>query len=147
MAHRSTRISKRLEADRTRQRRRRERMRELGIPAAHQVDAAVTEAMSYTLALALADKEGVRAQPGAQTIRMHDVVKTAMDILVKRQGFHPDHAGAALKSRLAKRPEHSWPHYVPCFPSVSAAVRRDMSASQFHDTPVTPSGQVTPADG
>src|SRR5690606_27919458 len=112
MTHRSTRIAKRLEADRTRQRRRRERMRELGIPAAHQVDAAVTEALSFVLATSLEGKTGVRAQQAVEVVRMHDVAKVTLDILVKRHSFDPAHAKAALKRRLAERPEHSWAQFV-----------------------------------
>lgn len=142
MSHRSTALAKLREKDRNRQRLRRDRLKREGIPLPHQIDNAVAEALSFTLALALAGKEGVRAQPGVQQISFNQVVQTALDILTKRMRFHPNHAAVALKARLSKRPEHSVHSWTPHFPSCEPAFLRDMSTAFSHDTPVTPSGHV-----
>lgn len=142
MSHRSTALALHREKDRTRQRRRRDRLKREGIPFPHQIDNAVTEALSFSLALALAGKQGVPAQLGVQTISFNKVFQVALDILIQRMRFHPAHAATALKARLGKRPEHSIATWVPHFPSVEPAFWRDMSTAEFDGTPVTPSGHV-----
>lgn len=144
MSHRSTALAALREKDRNRQRRRRDRLKREGIPLPHQIDNAVVEAVSFTLALALADKHGVRAQLGVQTISFNKVFTTALDILTMRMHFHPTHAAAALKARLEKRPEHSWHTWTPHFPSCEPDFLRDMSMPKLVDTPVTSSRHVTP---
>lgn len=141
MTHRSSALAAHREKDRTRQRRRRERLKEEGVPMPHVVDNAVTESVSYALALALAGKDGVRAQPGIQSISFQLVFRTSLDILTKRMRYPPGPAATALKARLAKRPEHSNHYWVPHFPSCEPGAM-DMSTPDDANTPVTPSGQV-----
>lgn len=142
MTHRSTELAKIRERDRDRQRRRRGRMKALGIPQPHQCDSAITEATSYALALALADKDGIGTQPAAQTTSMQVVFKVAFDILTKRWRFDQMQSANALKARLAKRQEHSNPYWVPHFPSCEPACWTDTSRSDSANTPVTSSGHV-----
>lgn len=127
MTHRSTRIADLRRADRDRQRRKRERMKELGIPAPHQVDYALSEAVSFALQIAIADKQGVRAQAASQQISFGLVFSTALDILVRRLRFEREHALAALRSRVAKRPEHLNPYWIPHLPAVARPQAPDLS--------------------
>lgn len=116
MSHRSTVLAELRRSDRDRQRRKRERMKQLGIPAPHQVDNAISEAVSYALQLAIAGKRGVRAQHAVQVIDFGTVFNTARDILVVRWRFNLEHALVALRARLAKRPEHLNANWTPHLP-------------------------------
>lgn len=117
MTHRSTTLAQHREKDRKRQRARRQRLRAIGMPMPHQVDNAISEAVSFAIATALIDKSGVRAQAKAQTIGVAMVYNTALDILTKRWKFHPEQAAIALNGRLAKRPEFLNPYWVPHHPA------------------------------
>lgn len=127
MTHRSTRIADIRRADRDRQRRKRERMKQLGIPAPHQLDYALSEAVSFALQIAIAGKQGVRAQASTQQISFGLVFSTALDILVRRLRFDRDHALAALRARVAKRPEHLNPYWIPHLPAVERQQATDVS--------------------
>lgn len=140
MAHAATSKAKRREADRLRKRRERAERKELGMPEPHQVDLAVTEAMSYVLALSL--PAGADRLPQDASVSVRQVVQVAMGILVKRWRFNKAHAARALQARIGKRSEHSNVSWFPHFPSAEPKFWADMSKAEGADPPVTPSGRV-----
>lgn len=146
MTHRSTTLAKIREQDRSRQQKRRRRMKELGIPAPHQIDSAVAEAVTFTLALAMFGSDGVRAQRNVQSISFSLVFSTAHDILYKRWRFDKAQSAIALKARLALRSEHNNPYWTPHLPSCEPACWADMSRPDDANTPVTSSRHVTQAE-
>ena len=140
MTHTSTAKAKRREADRLRKRRERAERKAAGAPAPHQVDLAVAEAVSFTLAMSL--PAGAERVPADATISMRQVVQAALRILVKRWGFDKAQAGKALQTRIGKRREHSSAYWYLHFPSAEPSFSRDMSAAVSARTHVTSSGQV-----
>lgn len=140
MTHTSTAKAKRREADRLRKRRERAERKAAGAPAPHQVDLAVTEAVSFVLAMWL--PAGAEQVPGDATVSVREVVQVALRILVKRWKLDKAQAGKALQARIGKRPEHSSPYWYPHFPSAEPKFWADMSTADLGGTCVTPSGHV-----
>tara|TARA_R110002124_G_scaffold16882_6_gene71419 strand:- start:35423 stop:35806 length:384 start_codon:yes stop_codon:yes gene_type:complete len=92
------------EQDAERQARRRERMREEGIPLTGVVDRVIIEALSFELA---------RTPISVGAVSVGRLLKTARNILSRREGYDREGSAAAVKQRLAVRPEHYNPDHIP----------------------------------
>jgi len=91
---------KRKAADRARAYR--ARLRAARMPAARDVDAAISEALSFHLAR---DGAGVNIAPAA-------MMRTAR-LILEREGHDPAQAAQAIADRLVHREEHLDPNHVP----------------------------------
>jgi len=144
MARKPTPAELEKEADRKRQAERRERKRLAGEPLTGVVDRVIVEAMAFELA-----RTKVRAdQLATASVNVGDMLKTALRILSKREGYNRDASKAALASRLAKRPEHDDAGCIPSLhpdagvPAIELARRRQTILEEYlldDCTPVTSS--------
>ena len=95
--------------DRERERAERQRRREEGVPEAHQVYSAVTEAVSY--AILTMDRDAI--QPGWTPINAALIIAVAVDILCERSNFDPAATKVAVRDALAPRGAHRTSGYLP----------------------------------
>lgn len=120
-------------ADRKRQAERRERLRLARVPLTGVVDRVLIEAMAFQLARTRVNAEDL----ASSTVAVGPVLKTAVRILVEREGYDRDASKAAIASRLAARPEHEDPNCVPSLhpdanvPLVDRVRRRQTTLEEF----------------
>jgi hypothetical protein len=80
----------------------REKLKAEGIPESRDIDAALSEALSFALA-----RNGVNI--GIDAVKLMRSTR----LILERNGFDPKKSAVALAERLTSRPEHSDADFVP----------------------------------
>jgi hypothetical protein len=104
--------------DRERKQRQRAAARDAGKPELAVVNAAITEAVAFTLA---GVNIGLREGERATFVNSAQVGRVAIKILVVRLGFDFEHSKKMVLAALAPREEHRWPSTIPSWSHVLGA--------------------------
>ena len=97
-----------LAAGRARQDRRRDKLAAIGRPITAKVDSALVEALSFQIANEVLD--GARADAH---VSIADLMETALQVLVDRQGYNRRQSKIAIATRMNLRDEHRDPSFIP----------------------------------
>ena len=102
-------IQERRRRDCDKKRAQRAEQRAAKAPTPSAVQNAIAEAVSFAVSgINISD-----VRMGIAAIPVDLVVKTARNILIKRQGFDRERSIAAVAKLLRPRAEHRWPSHIP----------------------------------